>query len=305
MSSFSKNKIAYLYLLITFFAWGSLYVVSKFVLGKIPIATISFLRYVIAGVVLFGILKQRSLKKIEKQDYKYVFLIGFLGYSVSMGAQLLGTKLTSASLASLVNSMNPVVIMFFASLLLKEKLTMKMLICAILAIAGVFIIVGQVDGSGQIWGIVVSIFSVILWSFSSVMVRKITQKYDSLQITTYGIIVAALCTLPFSVWELTVNSNIEFDRNVVFSMLYIGVICTGLSHMLWNKSLSLMEAGTCSLFYPVQPMVAVFLGWMFLGENISMNFVFGAILIIFGVLLSIIGNNKEKKANRNKISAQV
>ena len=298
----SKNT-AYLYLLITFSAWGSLYVVSKFVLGKIPVITISFLRYAIAGCILFIIIKQRKLKKIEKQDHKYVFLIGFFGYFVAIGAQLLGTKLSSASLASLVNAMNPVVIMLFAVFILKEKLTVKKVTCGVLAIAGVYAIVGGLGGRGQIFGILVSILSVILWSLVSVVVRKFTQKYDPFQITTYGIIIAAVCTLPFSIWELMVTSDVQFDRSVVLSMLYIGIVCTALAHVLWNKSLSMIEAGTCSLFYPVQPMVAVFLGWMFLGESISWNFVFGAILIIGGVLFSIMGKNETASVVGNVIKS--
>jgi len=291
MSSFSKNKMAYIYLLITFFAWGSLYVISKFVLDKIPVVTVSFIRYVIAGTVLYFILKQRKLKAIQQQDYKYVFLIGFLGYFVSMATQLLGTKLTNASLASLVNSINPVMIMLFAVIILKERLTLKKIVCGVLAITGVYIIVGGIDGHGQMWGVGISIFSVILWSWVSVVVRKITQKYDPLQITTYAIIIAAICTMPFSIWELNVSSKVQFDGSVVLSMLYIGLVCTALSHVLWNKSLSMIEAGTCSLFYPLQPMVAVLLGGIFLGENITVNFVFGAILIVGGVIFSIVGKD--------------
>lgn len=298
-----KNKnTAYLYLLITFFAWGSLYVVSKFVLGKIPIITISFLRYVIAGIILMLLLKQRKLKRIEKQDYKCIFFIGFLGYFVAIGAQLLGTKLSNASLASLVNSMNPIVIMLFAIFILKEKLTATKIICGVLAIIGVYIIVGGVDGSNQLLGISISIFSVVLWSYVSVIIRKITQKYDSLQITTYGIIIAAICTMPFSLWELMVTPNVQFDKSVILSMLYIGGVCTAVAHVLWNKSLSLMEAGACSLFYPLQPMVAVLLGWMFLGENISMNFILGGLLITSGVLFSILREKDTRptlKSTRN------
>lgn len=282
----TETKKAYIYLLFTFFAWGSLYVVSKFVLGKIPVITLSCLRYVIAGSVLYLLLRQRKLQKIAREDYKYVFLIGFLGYFMAIGLQLLGTKLSSASLASLVNSMNPVVIMLFAVFILKEQLTVKKVVCGLLAIAGVYIIAGGAGGSGQLPGIIISIISVILWSWVCVMVRKVTQKYDALQVTAYAIIVAAFCTLPFSVWELSVTP-VELDVSAVLSIFYIGLICTGLSHLLWNKSLSMLEAGTCSLFYPLQPLTAALLGFLFLGESISLNFVLGAVLIIGGVIFSI------------------
>lgn len=287
-----KNKWAYLYLLITFCAWGSLYVVSKFVLGKVPTFTVSFLRYIIAGVILFFILKRRKPKKIESQDYKYVFLIGFLGYFLSMGVQFLGTKLSNASLASLVNSMNPITITIFAAIILKEKLTVKKIICIIVVLLGVYIIIGNVDGNGQLLGIFASVFSVVLWSFVSVMVRRITRKYDSFQITVYGILIGSAFTLPVSIYELMTTPNVQFDWIVILSVVYMGLICTALAHVLWNKSLSMLEAATCSLFYPVQPMVAVLLGWLFLGESISTNFIFGAILIVGGVVFSIIDKNK-------------
>lgn len=291
------RKIAYLYLIITFCAWGSLYVVSKFVLGKIPVVTVLCLRYFIAGITLFFINKNRKEKKIERQDLKYVFLIGFVGYFLSVGAQLLGIKLSNASIASLVNAMNPIAIMIFAAIILKEKLTVKKVICVILAVVGVYIIIGDIKGSGQVLGILFSIFSVILWSFVSVIIRRITQKYAASQITTYCMFIATACTVPFSISELIITSNVQFDWPVIISLLYMGVVCTALAYVFWNKSLSIVEAGECSLFYPVQPMVSVILGVIFLGEHININFIFGAILIIGGVLFSILGKKETISIN--------
>lgn len=290
----NKKVMAYLYLIITFCAWGSLYVVGKFVMGKVPVLMISFIRYFIAGIILFFIMKKMKLKKIERQDYKYVFLIGFVGYFIATVAQLIGTKLSNASLASLVNSMNPITIMLFAAIILKEKLTVRKIICIILAIVGVHTIIGGSNENGEVLGILISVFAVISWSLISVIVRRVTQKYDPIQITTYAIIVAAVCTLPFSIGEFIITPNIQFNWTVILSLIYIGVVCTALAHFLWNKSLSMIEAGACSLFYPVQPMVAVFLGWMFLGESINISFVIGAILIIGGVVFSVIGKKEEK-----------
>jgi drug/metabolite transporter (DMT)-like permease len=298
----ADKKRAYLYLLLTFFGWGSLYVVSKFVLGKIPVITIAFLRYVVAGSVLAIMLKQRKLTKIQKQDYKYIFLIGFLGYFVAIALQLLGTKLSSASLSSLVNSTNPIVIMLLAVVILKEKLTAKKEVCSLLAMVGVYIIVGGAGEGGQTLGVIISTASVIIWSWVSVMVRKITQKYDVLQVTTYGMITAIFCTLPFTVWELSVTPDVNFDTGAILSILYIGLISTAMSHFLWNKSLSMLEAGTCSLFYPLQPLIAVLLGCVFLGESISFNFMLGAVLIIGGVIFSMLEKPEIRRAELRKSS---
>lgn len=137
-----KQNLAYLYLTITVSAWGSLYVASKFVLQQVPTFTLLFLRYLLAGIVLLLVLLQRKPQKIAREDYKYIFFIGFAGYFLSVGAQLLGTKMADASLASLINAMNPVSIILFASLILKEKFTVNKLVAVIAAIVGTYIIIG-------------------------------------------------------------------------------------------------------------------------------------------------------------------
>lgn len=301
-----NKKMAYIYLLITFFAWGSLYVVSKFVLGKVPAFTVLFIRYFISGIVLLFILNKIKFPKIDRKDYKYIFFIGFVGYFISIGAQLLGTKLSNASLASLINSTNPIFIIIFAIIILKEKLTLQKVICVIAAITGTYIILGGGNSDGQIFGILLSVISVILWSLMTVIVRKITQKYNPLQITTYGIVVAAICSFPVSTYEIIVTPDVQlFNPTVIISLLYIALICTALSHLLWNKSLSMIEAGSCSLFYPLQPMISVLLGFLFLGEKITMSFAIGAVLIISGILFSVIGNKKQQVSNAKIHTANI
>lgn len=289
----SNKGLAYIYLTITVSAWGSLYVVSKFVLGHVPTFTILFLRYLVAGIALLLILRTREPEKIERQDYKYIVMIGFVGYFLSVAAQLLGTKLSNVSLASLINSMNPVFIILFAVPVLKEKITVSKLISVTAAVAGAYIIIGGVGNGGAMIGIIVSIFSVLTWSLMTVLVRRVTQKYDALVVTTYSILVALACTLPVLIYELLTTPHVQlFDPATISSILYMGLVCTALSHVLWNKSLSMIEAGSCSLFYPLQPMVAVSLGGLFSGEKMSITFLMGAVLIIGGVLFSVLAGRR-------------
>ncbi|MFL0250524.1 DMT family transporter [Clostridium neuense] len=301
----NNKRLAYLYLIITTSAWGSLYVVSKFVLASIPPVTVLFFRYLIAAVVLLGILKINKRDVIEKKDYKYIFLIGFFGYFISIGAQMIGTKLANASIASLINSMNPVFIIAFAVPILKEKITLNKVVAVIASVLGAYIIIGGAGKGGALLGIAFSIVSVISWSLMSVMVRRITQKYDAITVTTYAIIVAMIFSAPASIFELMNTSHGEiFTMTNLICLLYMGIICTGLSHLLWNKSLSMIEAGKCSLFYPVQPMVSVFLGFIFLGESINARFIIGALLIISGIVFSMFAGNENKNENDNEKTEQ-
>ena len=70
-------------------------------------------------------------------------MFGLGGYVLSIGLQQYGTKLAGASLASLINCMNPIAICFFAVLLLHERMTMKKVVCIVSAVAGAVCIVGR------------------------------------------------------------------------------------------------------------------------------------------------------------------
>lgn len=76
-----KRNAGYLYLLITFFCWGSIYVVSKYALAVMGPVTVSFCRYLVSVVCLYGILKWKGgHKKIAKEHWPYLLILGGLGY---------------------------------------------------------------------------------------------------------------------------------------------------------------------------------------------------------------------------------
>ena len=284
---------AYLYLTLTTCLWGSIYVVSKAIMDDIPPITLMFFRYLIASAALLVILRFRPKQKIEKCDYKYIFFVGFFGYFISIGAQLSGTRLAGASVSSLINSTNPVLIMLFAALILKERLTVKKLVCVAMALLGSYVILGG-GSSGHVLGIALSFVSAVVWSLSSVLARSVTQKYDPIRVTAYGVFLATAFSLPAAALELGAGGeSVRFSLPAVAALLYIGVFCTGVAHLLWNKSLSMLEAGNCSLFYPLQPMTSVLLGCMFLGESVTPRFAVGALLILGGVLFSVFRREKE------------
>ena len=87
-----KRNVGYLYLLITFFCWGSIYVVSKYALEVMGPVTVSFCRYGIALICLYGILKLKGChKKVQKEHWPYLMILGGLGYFAAIILQLAGT----------------------------------------------------------------------------------------------------------------------------------------------------------------------------------------------------------------------
>ena len=298
----SDRRRAYLSLVFTTSVWGSLYVVTRIVLRTVPPITLLSARYVLAFSILYGILaatkgKGIAIAKIEAKDRKYLVFVGVVGYFLGAGAQVIGTKYAGASVASLINAMNPVCISFFAAILLKEKLGARRILALVAAVSGAYVILGGSSPGGAVLGIAFSILSVILWSISSVLIRRVGQSYEPMVITTWGIGIAAACSIPAACLELFASPHGGmFTATNILGLLYLSLVCTALTNFLWNKSLSMLEASTCSLFYPIQPLVSAALGVAVLGEDIGASFVAGAALIVGGILFALLRVGRGQKA---------
>ena len=236
MQQQKNDKTTYLLLALTTVLWGSLYTASKVLLDVIQPFTLLCLRYIIAAIAMTILQRLRKPdpngkpRRIKGGDWKYVIMFGLGGYVLSIGLQQYGTKLAGASLASLINCMNPIAICFFAVLLLHERMTMKKVVCIVSAVAGAVCIVGGDAGGGHILGIALSLGSVLTWRALSVFMRSFTQKYDALTVTTCGIYVAAIGTLPLMLREIITHPEMDFLHvKYILVLFYVAIFCTTLA----------------------------------------------------------------------------
>ncbi|MBD8074537.1 DMT family transporter [Bacillus thuringiensis] len=272
--------------------WGGMYVVSKYVLDFIPPLTLVWLRFIIAFVVLYGILKlaekkQKKKVTIRKKDWLLFTWIGFIGYFISITCQFIGTKLSDAHTGSLVTSATPAFMVIFAALILKEKLSARRLLSTIIATIGVIIVIGwDIEIGSYFIGTIILVGAAITWALLSIYVKIASIQFSSLVITTYAIFFSLFFITPFMIWELQTPSIGTVNTYVIFGVLYLGIVSTAGAFFLWNKGLELIDASIGSLFFFFQPIVGSLLGWLLLNETLNSNFFIGGILIICSVLIT-------------------
>ncbi|OLR79695.1 EamA family transporter [Bacillus sp. MB366] len=272
--------------------WGGMYVVSKYVLDFIPPLTLVWLRFIIAFVVLYGILKlaekkQKKKVTLRKKDWLLFAWIGFIGYFISITCQFIGTKLSDAHTGSLVTSATPAFMIIFAALILKEKLTARRLLSTIIATIGVIIVIGwDIEIGSYFIGTIILVGAAITWALLSIYVKIASIQFSSLVITTYAIFFSLFFITPFMIWELQAASIGTVNTYVILGVLYLGIISTAGAFFLWNKGLELLDASIGSLFFFFQPIVGSLLGWLLLNETLNSNFFIGGILIICSVLIT-------------------
>lgn len=281
-----------IYLSLAASIWGGMYVVSKYVLDFIPPLTLVWLRFIIAFVVLYGILKlaekkQKKKVTIRKKDWLLFAWIGFIGYFISITCQFIGTKLSDAHTGSLVTSATPAFMVIFAALILKEKLTARRLLSTIIATSGVIIVIGwDIEIGSYFIGTIILVGAAITWALLSIYVKIASIQFSSLVITTYAIFFSLFFITPFMIWELQAASIGTVNTYVILGVLYLGIVSTAGAFFLWNKGLELLDASIGSLFFFFQPIVGSLLGWLLLNETLNSNFFIGGILIICSVLIT-------------------
>ncbi len=272
--------------------WGGMYVVSKYVLDFIPPLTLVWLRFIIAFVVLYGILKlaekkQKKKVTIRKKDWLLFAWIGFIGYFISITCQFIGTKLSDAHTGSLVTSATPAFMVILAARILKEKLTARRLLSTIIATIGVIIVIGwDIEIGSYFIGTIILVGAAITWALLSIYVKIASIQFSSLVITTYAIFFSLFFITPFMIWELQAASIGTVNTYVILGVLYLGIVSTAGAFFLWNKGLELLDASIGSLFFFFQPIVGSLLGWLLLNETLNSNFFIGGILIICSVLIT-------------------
>lgn len=137
-------------------------------------------------------------------------------------------------------------------------------------------------------GVLCSIGSVILWSAASVSIRKISGYYDPVQTALYGMVIALVFNVPAAVIENVFVTRSHPTAVAIGACLFVAVFGTAVAHTCWNKALQLLNASTCSMFYPLQPLVSAVMGVLLLHEVITPSFVLGAVLICAGVVVTFL-----------------
>lgn len=272
-----------------------MYAFSNWILGKEYIQPFGLLciRLSITALILGVILQRRGLLRLPHRDWLAAVGLGFVGFVLSLGSQFVGTKWAGAANGSLITSTSPTFVVLFATLLLREQITWARVVSVVLPAIGVALVIGPQDllaGAGDpqlFWGKVLLLVAGITWGLYTVIGKKFSSRYGALSTTFWASATATLLNLPLAMMEAVPRPMTEWPLTAWIALLYITVISTTIAFYLWNRGFELVDASKGAVFFFVQPVVGGILGWSLLGESLGVNFLYGALFIAAGVLVTL------------------
>ncbi len=269
--------------------WGAMYVVSKVVLEVIPPFTLLAIRLILGALVLGIVVVMRGKTTFTKRQFIDSFLVGIVGYGISLGFQFVGTKLSTASNGALVTSATPAFVLLFAPFFLKEKATARGVIALAISSLGVIAVIDPrtVNLSSSLFlGNLSLLAAALTWALYSVLVRKVARSADLLISSAIMLAGGIPSSILFGAFEVSKQGIGEITIGIIGGILFLGIISTALAMFLWNYAFAKLPASVASLTFFAQPVVGTILGWFFLGEKITPLFLLGGILIGVGLVIS-------------------
>ena len=312
-------KKGYLYIAITTILFSSMEIVLKTISSNFNPIQLTLERFFIGSLVLlpFSIksLKNKEVS-IDKNDLKQFVFLGFMCVVVSMIFYQLAVVNTKASVVGVIFSCNPVFVMIFAYLFLKEEIHKHNIISLILELLGIIIIINPFATKLSPLGIVLTLMAALTFSIYGVLGKKSTKKFGGEVVTCFSFIFGSLEML-----ILVLISNISSVSNFLLSMnmnnfasiplftgyniqnlipvIYVFVFVTGLGYTSYFKAMEETSANTASLVFFFKPVLSPILAFIFIHEFIPFNMIIGIVFILCGSIYTILCNMKLENAALN------
>ncbi len=295
MNNISNSTKSYFAMTLTCIFWGFSFISTKVALTCFTPLSLAFYRFLIASIILFIIIKfKEPNSKMEKKDCKLFILSGFIGIFLYFLFENTGLKYVSASLGSILLSTIPVLAMVLDSIVYKEPFTLKKILSVLISVIGVCFVVGINTSTSSFFslkGIILMLLASLSWVLYNLFTKPLYEKYTILTITYYQTLFGTfffLILLPFNPVDWHSVTIIP-----ILHVLYLGVICSALSYLLYVYSLEKLGTTICTILINLLPVITIVASMFTLGEKITLTQVFGTFLIISSVFI-ITGRKKSK-----------
>lgn len=277
---------SYLLLLLCVTLWGSNFVFGSVLVKEFPPLHLSAFRLLATTLFLCAYAgATRRFSRLTLRDILYLLPLTVFGYLMNQVSFFTGLQTTDATTAALILSLAPIFTALLARLFLKEPFTKRMAIGSFVALAGVFFVIGKASGLHLSVGVWLLIVAMVTFSFSVIMMRKLTETLDAFAATVYSTILGCGMVFPTALWR---EPHAQLHPQWWAWVLLIGTafVIQGICSLIWNGQLRKVGAAKASIFLNLQPFVAMVLGFILLGTPITLTQVAGSMLIVGGVVFA-------------------
>lgn len=250
----------------------------------ISVTSVLFMRYAMAVAIMFFVTMIKSPKAFVIKP-KYVGLLAFMGILMVLSSIALfeSYKYLSAGIASTLLFFYPVMVAVIMAIFYKERLTKKSWACLVTAFLGVVILSKNDDGGFiSLLGLTLVMLSSLSYAIYLVYInRGPMKKINTSTITFYVILGGFLVMIPYCL--LDGGLMLPKTTPAWINAIGLGFFPTVISLIFTSRAIALIGSTETAIFGALEPLTAVILGILILGETLTITPAIGMILIFVSV----------------------
>ncbi len=301
----SKTYKTLLAFAIIYLVWGSTFLAIRVGVREVPPFLLAAMRFLIAGLVLYGFMLARGERSPSAREWLSAFLLAVLIFVMDYGLLFWAEQRVPSGIAAVMMATIPVFMTLSEILILRSmRLSLRLVLALLVGIAGVVVLLSRslslggapVDAAGAVALLVAS----MSWSVSSSLSRKLPlpaakTMSSGIQMLAGGIL---LTLTSLAVGEFGRFHPAAVSRAAWLSLAYLIVAgsIVGFTAYVWLiHHESPTRVGTYAY---VNPVVAVLVGYFFGGESLGLRTVAGTLCVLVSVVVIATGGRTPPRDRR-------
>jgi len=269
--------------------WGVNFSVVKYGADVVPPLAFNGARMALASVALAAVALARTVR-LPRRDLGALLLLGVLGNGVYQLLFVLGVSLTRAGNAALVLAATPAVVALLGRLRGVERIGPRAVLGIALSIAGIGIIVlstaqGQA-GDSSVRGDALMLAACVAWAVYTVLLKPYAERIDGITLSAVTMVGGTLPLLVVAAPSLAVAPWTQLTWAGWGAILYSGLGALVVAYLFYYRGVRTLGPTRTAMYANLQPVIALTVAWLTLGETPTIFQVVGAALILGGLVLT-------------------
>lgn len=267
--------------------WGVNFPVVKWAIATVEPLGFNALRHIVASLFMVPVLwRYEGPSRPRREDVGRIIFLGLIGNVVYQMAFVFGIDRTRAGNASLMLALVPVFLLLFGGRRVDRG--SASLVGALLSVLGVALVSGsalRLEGTETLAGDLILLGAAAVWALYTIGAQPLIERYGPIRTTAW-----TLWSGSVILFFAGVPSLLEQDWGTVGpaawgGVFYSALLSIGLAYLLWYRGVQVLGGARTAVFSNLAPVVALFVGWLWLGEQLTLYALIGAAMVIGGALL--------------------
>tara|TARA_B100000941_G_scaffold252896_1_gene200262 strand:- start:2299 stop:3150 length:852 start_codon:yes stop_codon:yes gene_type:complete len=263
--------------------WGSAFMFIKIATPELgPIALVN-IRLAVAGLIFIPFLLQQRYLKHFRNNLKNILVLSVINTALPFSLFAYASLESSSNMLSILNGTTAIMAVVISTIWLKIKLNFFQIMGVFIGLFGIVVLANPDNVYISMKATFFCLSAAFCYALSANYIQKFAYKTNTVVLIGWSLVIASVLLLPITFFNLPSQFP---SNNVIFSILWLGVISTGvafLGYVRLIEKVGAVKTATVAYFIPV---FGVIWGYVFLGEPITLQILIGMILILIGIVFT-------------------